>query len=150
AGGGFPAGFGGPQPVEICNPADTCENGSKCQTSSYLPGSYSRCIPPALAAMAMSGTPDATLQHNKGEVNCGKTVCGASEQCCIRTPVAIEPCCAPKSAACECTAPEGGRPHGNDGGHKGGASGTGGKSGSGGKGGAAGSDAAAPTDAGKG
>jgi hypothetical protein len=143
AGGGL-GGFGGPTPVEICNPGDACENGSPCQTSTYLPGSFSRCIPPALAAMAMSGTPDATLKHNKGEVNCGKTVCGASEQCCIRVPVAIEPYCAPKSATCDCKAPDGGSGKPGDAGGKAGASG------SGGKGGATGSGGATPKDAGKG
>jgi hypothetical protein len=105
---------------ELCHPTDTCEDSTAtCLTSQYLPGSLSRCLPASLAGMAMGNPPDATLKDDKNAVNCGSTVCGADEQCCIRQPLA--PYCAPKSATCACTAPEGGTPgaggHGPDGGH---------------------------------
>lgn len=118
---------------EVCNPADTCEDTTAtCGTSQFLPDSLSRCLP--ANTMAMNGTPDSTLNHNKNEINCGKSVCGATEQCCIRQP--LDPYCAPKTATCECNAPG----SGDGGGGRGGAA-----SGSGGAAGAA--TGGAPADA---
>jgi hypothetical protein len=108
------AGFGsGPLWFELCNPKDGCEDTTAtCSTSRYLPGSLSRCLPSQIMG-ATSGTPDATLKHDKDAVNCGKSVCGATEQCCVRQP--LEPYCAPKGATCDCAGPA----KGPDGGHSG-------------------------------
>ena len=93
---------------ELCHPADTCEDSTaSCTTSPYLPPSLSRCLPAQFAGMVMGGgPPDATLGHDKNAVNCGKSVCTASEQCCVRQP--LDPYCAPRTATCDCQAPDGG------------------------------------------
>lgn len=107
--------MGAPLWFELCHAGDTCEDTTAtCLTSSFLPGSLSRCLPSSLMGMAMGSPPDATLGKVKNEVNCGTAVCGASEQCCIRMPLA--PYCAPKSATCGCTEPDAGG--GGDGGNK--------------------------------
>lgn len=110
------AGFtmGGALWFELCHPNDTCEDTTAtCGTSQYLPSSLSRCLPASLMGMAMNGTPDSTLGHDKNAVNCGKSVCTASEQCCIRQP--LEPYCAARSATCDCKAPDAGAPPGDAG-----------------------------------
>jgi len=112
AGGGL-GGFGGPLWFELCNPKDTCEDTTaQCLTSPYLPSPLTRCLPAQLMGMAMGGTPDATFSHDKNAINCGTSVCGADEECCVRQP--LEPYCAPKGAACDCNggAPkaDGGKP----------------------------------------
>jgi hypothetical protein len=105
--------MGAPLWFELCHAGDTCEDTTAtCLTSSFLPGSLSRCLPSQLAGMAMGSPPDATLGKDKNAVNCGTKVCGASEQCCIRMP--LEPYCAPKSATCACAEPDAGG--GGDGG----------------------------------
>jgi hypothetical protein len=107
--------MGAPLWFELCHAGDTCEDTTAtCLTSSFLPNSLSRCLPQQLVGMAMGSPPNATLGNNKDEVNCGSAVCGASEQCCIRMPLA--PYCAPKSATCACTAPDAGA--GGDGGNQ--------------------------------
>jgi hypothetical protein len=107
--------MGAPLWFELCHAGDTCEDTTAtCLTSSFLPGSLSRCLPSQLMGMASGSPPDATLGKNKNEVNCGSKTCGASEQCCIRMP--LEPYCALKSATCACTEPDAGS--GGDGGNQ--------------------------------
>jgi len=106
--------------LELCHPAEGCENPSfTCRGSSILPPPLTRCD-------AFGGSdPDPNADTSAGHVNCGQSVCGADEKCCIRSPHA--PYCAKTSEPCEChpqsldggpaSHGDGGRVHRGDAGH---------------------------------
>jgi hypothetical protein len=100
---GAGAGLGmGPILFELCHPGDTCEDSTAmCLTSPYLPASLSRCLPSMLMGQTSGNPPDTSLGKGAHQLNCGKSVCGSDEECCVRQP--LEPYCAPKGTACACT-----------------------------------------------
>jgi hypothetical protein len=89
----------------ICHPGDTCETPDggaaafMClQNTDFLPDFLSRCRD--------TGTPaEETGSTAAGEINCGDSVCGSGQKCCISVPgLAV---CTPSNQDCGCT-PEGG------------------------------------------
>lgn len=102
---------GGAYWFDLCHAGDTCEDPmASCTSSTYLPSSLARCIPPGLAPV--EGDPaDPSLGKGAKEVNCGAETCGEGEQCCLRQP--LEPYCAPAGATCQCELPEAGMPGGD-------------------------------------
>ncbi len=100
-------GGGGAFWFELCHPGDVCEDTTaQCLTSTFLPKTLSRCLPSMLMMAAMGGPPDASLGKGKSQINCGAAVCGSSEECCLRQPLA--PYCAAKGQACDCNVSDAG------------------------------------------
>ena len=86
---------------EACHPGDTCSvDGYSCfQNLMILPDNLYRCRDTGEAPVRT----DTSTAAN--EVNCGDTVCGSGQKCCISIPG--ESVCVPKSRNCPCV-PEGG------------------------------------------
>lgn len=79
---------------EFCHPDDTCPvEGHSCLQSTFLPDFLYRCRDTGLS-------PEKTGSTAAGEVNCGDSVCGSGQKCCVRAPK--DPYCAPVAEECSC------------------------------------------------
>ena len=90
---------------EICHPGDACETPDggaspyMClQNTDFLPDFLSRCRDTGTEATETGSTA-------AGEINCGDTVCGSGQKCCISIPGLSV--CVPESQECGCTPEDG-------------------------------------------
>jgi hypothetical protein len=82
---------------QICHPGDTCATtGYSCrQNTDYLPDYLFRCRDTGIDPVRTD------LNTQKGKINCGDSVCGSGQKCCVSDPGL--PRCIGKDEVCVCT-----------------------------------------------